>query len=121
MTSNTPARFALRVCFLLTLFACASRPPPASQEEIKQANREYASCLHRAAVDLDDGATDAASVASKVGDYCAPEYQRVVDLQSQDMKPAAKKAFTQKAQASQLDDATAAVQQERSQPKAPTQ
>lgn len=121
MTPNILARFALRISVLLALFACASRPPPATQEEIRQANQQYASCLHRAAVDLDDGASDAASVAPAVRDYCAPEYQRLVDLQSQDMKPAAKKTFTQEAQASQLDDATAAVQQERRQHKAPSQ
>ena len=104
---------------LLALFACASPPPPASQQDINQAQQDYATCLHRAAADLDDGSADTTSVARAVRDYCTPEYQRVVDLQSQGMKPEARDQFRQKAQAKELEQATAAVLQDGREHKAP--
>jgi len=99
---------------LLALCSCASRPPspPASSQEIQQAQRDYSACLHRAATDLDDGSLDTTSVARAVRNYCTPEYQRVVDLQSQGMKPDARDSFRQKAQEKELDEATAAVLQD---------
>jgi len=81
----------------------------------------YSDCLHRAAANLDSGASDAASVARAVRDYCAPEYERLVDLHSQGMNPQAQSTVRQKAQATQLDDATEIVLQERSQRKTPVQ
>jgi hypothetical protein len=124
MTSKNPvmaARIALGGAILLTLVACASRPQPASKEEIKQATQGYSDCLHRAAANLDDGTSDTASVARAVSDYCTPEYQRLVDLHGQGMNPQAKSALQQKAQATQLDDATEVVLQVRAQRKAPSQ
>jgi hypothetical protein len=124
MTSKNPViapRVALGGAILLTLVACASRPQPASKEEIKQAMQGYSDCLHRAAANLDDGTADSASVARAVSDYCAPEYQRLVDLNGQGMTPQAKSALQQKAQATQLGDATEVVLQERGQRKAPGQ
>jgi hypothetical protein len=124
MTSKNPViatRIALGGAILLTLVACASRPQPAGKDEIKQAMQGYSDCLHRAAANLDNGASDTASVARAVSDYCAPEYQRLVDLNSQGMNAQAKSALQQKAQATQLDDATEVVLQERGQRKAPGQ
>jgi hypothetical protein len=122
MTSKNPVtavRTALGGAILLALVACASRPQPASKEEIKQAMQGYSDCLHRAAANLDNGTSDTASVARAVSDYCTPEYQRLVDLHGQGMSPQAKSALQKKAQATQLDDATEVVLQERGQRKAP--
>ena len=87
---------------------------------MKQAQQDYANCLHRGAVDLDDG-TATASVARAVRSYCIPEYQRLVGLQSQNMKPEAKETFRQEAHAREVEEATAAVLQERRERKAPGQ
>lgn len=115
------AKTALRSSLLVTLFACASPPPPPSQAEIKQAQQDYSKCLHRAATDLDDGLSDTTSVARAVRSYCAPEYQRMVDLQSQGMKPEAMDSFREKARANELEESTAAVLQDGREHKAPAQ
>jgi len=123
--AQVPARLASGSVILLALFACTSDPPQATsrqaatQQEIAQAQQDYASCLHRAAADLDDGRSAAASVARAVRSYCIPEYERVVDFQSKDLNPEARQIFRQKAQARELEETTAAVLQERSERKAP--
>jgi uncharacterized protein YukE len=124
MTSKNPviaAHIAFGCAILLALAACASRQQPASREEIKQAMQGYSDCLRRAAANLDNGAADTASVARAVSDYCTPEYQRLVDLHSQGMNSKAKSMVQQKAEATQLDDATEIVLEGRRQRKAPAQ
>ena len=98
---------------LLALFSCASRPPPPSDEEMRQAREAYKGCLHKAAVNLDDGVSDPSSIALSVRNACTPEHRRLVDLSTQDMSTKEKSVFTQWAQSYQLDDATTAVLQER--------
>lgn len=126
-TSHVLARCASAGAILFALFACTSTPPqPAShqvstKQEMEQAQREYASCLHRGAVDLDDGKSAAASVGRMVRSYCLVKYERLVDLGSQDMSPDAKYTFRQKALERELQETTAAVLQERSERQAPGQ
>lgn len=120
------AKGCVAICIgsvLLALCACASppQPPPASPQEIQRAQQDYSACLHRAATDLDDGSSDTTSVARAVRNYCTPEYQRMVDLQSQGMKPDARDSFRQKAQEKELNEATAAVLQDGHEHKAPGQ
>jgi uncharacterized protein YukE len=124
MTSNILARFALASAIPLALVTCASKPAPASyqaaQQELKRAQQDYASCLHRAATDLDDGKSATDSVARAVRSYCIPEYEHVIDLQSSDMKPEAKEEFRRKTHASEVEESIAAVLEERRDRKAPS-
>jgi len=125
MTPNVLTRCAAAGVILLALFACTSKPPqPTShqvlaKQDIEQAQREYASCLHRGAADLDDGKSAATSVARAVRSYCIPEYERFVGLRSEDMSPEAKDAFRQNALERELQETTAAVLRERGERKAP--
>jgi hypothetical protein len=125
--SNVSARFGPNSAILLALLACTSKPPqptnhqPVPKQEIEQAQEDYASCLRRGAADLDDGKLATVSLAREVRSYCIPEFERIVSLQSKDMNPEAKEMFRQKAVASELQEAAAAVLHERSKRQAPSQ
>lgn len=124
---NVLARSGPTSAILLALLGCTSKPPQPTNhqavptQEIEQARQDYASCLHRGAADLDDGKLLAAPLSREVRSYCIVEFERIVNLQSKDMSPEAKDMFRQKALASELQEATAAVLQERSERQPPSQ
>jgi hypothetical protein len=91
------------------------------RQEIEQARQDYAGCLRRGAADLDDGKLLTAPLAREVRSYCLVEFERIVNLQSKDMNPEAKELFRQSALARELQEATAAVLQERSGRQGPIQ
>jgi len=124
--SRSLARLPLSGAILLALLACASKAPQptshqalATDQEIEQAQHDYASCLERGAATLDHGKLPAASVAREVRSYCLVEFQRIVELRTKQMSPEARDRFKQTARAGEQQEAMAAVLRERNESTVP--
>jgi hypothetical protein len=73
----------------------------------------YMSCLHSAALKMDDGKSDAASVALAIEPLCAKEFENSISIYGQGMNPEAQAMFENNVQGRQMELATMAVLDER--------
>lgn len=96
----------------LALSGCVDRPV-ATQEQQDSARRAYISCLRMRVAELDDGVSDAASVALAASGVCGPEYQRAIDAAGSDLNPAARRIFEARMEDKRVSLATATVLQMR--------
>jgi hypothetical protein len=83
--------------------------PPATEKEKRDAFFAYFSCLDAAAREMDDGRSDAPTIALGIKALCASQFARTVELEGRSLGPAARRLFEGKVQDSQLEMATQAV------------
>lgn len=78
-----PHRKLLVSCFTLLATACATPQPPVPPAELKaradDAMRQQAMCAVRAVPEVDDGISDAQSVALAIALRCSREYQQATE------------------------------------------
>jgi hypothetical protein len=86
-----------------------SQQPPATEKEKRDAFFAYFSCLDAAAREMDDGRSDASTIALGIKSLCASQFARTVELEGRSLNPAARRLFESKAQNSQLEMAAQAV------------
>jgi hypothetical protein len=86
-----------------------SQQPPATEKEKRDAFFAYFSCLDAAAREMDDGRSDASTIALGVKSLCASQFARTVELEEERLNPAARRLFESKVRDSQLEMATQAV------------
>jgi len=99
---------------IITLSGCV---PPAPKADVDAAMMTYVACLHSAAKQVDDGKSDAISVAVAIQPMCAQEFRQSVLLYGQGMSMRARLIYEQGMDGKQLEFATGAVLDERSIPK----
>jgi hypothetical protein len=73
--------------FALAVVGCATKPPEATDQERTDATRAFIACVHAAAVKLDDGKSDASTIALATRPSCAAEFARVTDTYARGMNP----------------------------------
>jgi hypothetical protein len=86
-----------------------SQQPPATEKEKRDAFFAYFSCLDAAAREMDDGRSEASTIALSIKSLCASQFARTVELEGRSVNPAARRSFGSKVQDSQLEMATQAV------------
>ena len=98
------------------MLCCAAEMAQAAATESQKsyASEAYLICLHDAARRMDDGKSDAVSVALAIKPMCAAEFRTVVELNGQDApNPVARKMFEDRMEPRQLELATTAVLDDR--------
>jgi hypothetical protein len=106
-------RIAAACALALTIGGCASNPPPATDQERSDVVAELDACLHAAARKLDDGRSEASTVALGLRPLCAAEFVRSRDVFGRHLNPAARRMYDQKEEAAFVQIATAVVLEER--------
>jgi hypothetical protein len=86
---------------------------PATDAEKDAALQAYVTCLKRAARQLDDGKSDAATVALAIQSRCAVEFDYSLDVFGQGMPLDAQVNFRQQSRERQLEISTQVVLTER--------
>jgi hypothetical protein len=86
---------------------------PATEQEKSDAMGAYISCLHSAARKIDDGKSDAMSVALALKPLCVAEFRKSITTHSQGMNPEARRMFEDRIEARQLAFCTTVVLEER--------
>jgi hypothetical protein len=86
-----------------------SQQPPATEKEKRDAFFAYFSCLDAAAREMDDGRSDASTIALGIKSLCASQFARTVELEGRSLNPAARRLLESKVQDGQLEMATQAV------------
>ncbi|SRR5258707_8329275 len=100
-------------CFALAVVGCATRPPEATDQERTEALQSVTACLHAAAIKLDDGRSEASTIALGLRPSCAAEFARSRDVYAQSMNPSAAQLFHRTDDQAFMQLATAAVLDER--------
>jgi hypothetical protein len=98
------------------LQAAAKLPPPATESEKSDAGKAYIACLHKAARRMDDGKSDAMSVALAIKPICAAEFRTLLKLHVQGapyLDVDARKRVEDSMEPRQLEWGTTAVLDER--------
>jgi hypothetical protein len=108
------AKFFLLATPLLT--GCASASAPATQQQKDEADVTYLVCMHKAARQLDDGKSDAASVALAIMPSCTSEFRNSLRVSNREMNPQARKMFESDIERRQIEIATKMVLEERQKP-----
>lgn len=107
-------RRATHVIMFLVLTGCLSNQQESVSEEAKQqAMKAYMDCLHAAAAKMDDGKSDAMTVAMAIKPLCAGEFAQSVKLSGSDLSPYARNLFEQRVQGSQIELGVVAVLDQR--------
>jgi hypothetical protein len=77
------------ILLLLAVSACASAPanPPASEAEKNRATDALVRCFVESAARLDDGVSDANTVAQGIAVTCGAERENVVEVRGRGMNP----------------------------------
>jgi hypothetical protein len=83
--------------------------PPATENEKRDTLLAYSSCLDAAAREMDDGRSDASTIALGIKSLCASQSARMVELEGRSLNPAARRLFESTLQDIQLEMATQAV------------
>lgn len=97
----------------LTLAACIPAPVAYAQAaldaERAAAAEAWKVCMAQAAADLDDGVSDASTIATGVKASCSTHMKRMVGLFSKGMSMATVENMERKGEASAIEQSTAAV------------
>ena len=105
-------------CTLVTLLAgCETKPPapPATSEDREQALSALNACLQAAARKLDDGRSEASTVALALRPSCAAEFARSRDLYARSLSSQASQMYHKMDDQTFKRAATNAVLEERAQ------
>jgi hypothetical protein len=106
-------RVIVACALALALAGCVTGPPAASVQERNDTLRTLNVCLDAAARKLDDGTSDASTIALGMRPACAGEYARSRDAYASDLNPAAARIFHRSDDQMFIQIATAAVLNER--------
>ncbi len=98
--------------FSVLVCGCATRPA-ATDAEKTSAMQDFVACSYETAKRLDDGMSDASTIALAVEPNCRSQFQRTKDLQAQAMNPEAARMFNAKADDAELGLVTQIVLKER--------
>ena len=94
----------------LLLFAFAGEAlSQAADPEKVAAHKDHHACLYRAARDLDDGRSDAATIARGIMPMCSTEWARIMASYARSMSGRAFAGFEANVSKTRIDDATRAV------------
>jgi hypothetical protein len=98
----------------LALADCVATPPPqATDQERSEVLMTLEVCLHAAAKKLDDGRSEASTVALGLRPSCAGEFARSRDIYARSLNPAAAQIFHRSDDQAFMQTATAVVLDER--------
>jgi hypothetical protein len=105
----------LIVIIAICLFGCtnASSVVEASSQEKTDTFDALFACLHSAAKKLDDGRSDATSIAFGMRPICEGEFRRTRDIEGRKLNPMARRLYDQKDSEAFLSIATTVVLDER--------
>jgi hypothetical protein len=106
-------RIIAACAFALAVVGCTTEPPKATEQERKEATEPFIICLHAAIARLDDGKSDAQSIALAARPSCAAEFARATDTYARGLNPAATVKFHRYDDETYMGLATAAVLDER--------
>lgn len=81
------------IASLAALAACAGSAPPASKAEEQAADEAFYSCIETNAKAMDDGRSDASTVAAVVRSACKEQFGRSLAVSARALSPAAQQAF----------------------------
>jgi hypothetical protein len=96
------------------LAGCVANPPPATDQERTDAMLALNACLEAAAKKLDDGTSEASTIALGLKTSCAAEFSRSIDAAASRLSnPAAREMFHRMDDQTFMQVATAAVLDER--------
>jgi hypothetical protein len=88
------ARWPAVIAAALSLAGCAAaKPPAATEDERKEALQALNVCLSAAARKLDDGKSDASTIALALRPSCAAEFARSRDVFGRELNPAAARMY----------------------------
>lgn len=104
----------LAVCLIFFLLGCASQHPPrieASPEEIQTRYRDYANCLVPRVKQIDDGISDARTIASGAVGACPQQWENFFRTLTLAENDAVKRTLRGKQTQMQIDMALTVVLQ----------
>ena len=111
-------RIIIACALAILLAGCETKPAPpaaATSEEREQALIVLNACLQAAARKLDDGRSEASTVALSVRPSCAAEFARSRDVYARSLNPQASQMYHRMDDQAFKQAATAAVLEERAQ------
>jgi hypothetical protein len=94
---------------LLALLAIATAPPPASEEEKNSTTIVYVTCLVNAALKLDDGTSDASTIATAIQYSCPDQYDLMLKTLTRGRNSNVQDSVAESVERERLDDAVLAV------------
>ena len=104
------ARQGVGAVLFLALAACGSAtPPPASTAEMDAVTTALSNCLGQAAERLDDGKSDAATIALAMQPMCATQFSQFEEANGRTLNPAAYNLYLAKVRPHRLEVATGIV------------
>ena len=106
-------RIIAACALVLMLAGCVARPPQATDQERTEALTALEACLHAAARKLDDGRSEASTIALGLRPSCAAEFARSRDVFARHLSPAASQMYHRTDDEAFIQVATAAVLGER--------
>ena len=101
---------ALAALLLAGPFAASAQEPDPASDQVMHV---LVTCLHAAARRLDDGRSDAATVALSIRSACVPEYFTARDVIGRHVSPAVRQMYIQEVDASFAQTAIAVVLDDR--------
>ena len=81
------------IASLAVLAACAGAAPPASKAGVQAADEAFYNCVETNAKAMDDGRSDASTVAAVVRSACKEQYGRSLAVSARALSPAAQQDF----------------------------
>jgi hypothetical protein len=89
---------------VLVMMACETVPQaqPATDQEMDAAFKAMFDCLETFARKMDDGTSDASSVALGVQGMCRREFNRTIEVGERGLNPVARRTFEKKVQPENL-------------------
>jgi len=94
--------------------ACTTAlPTPSTDQEKNDAIKAWFVCLHAQARKMDDGRSDAASIALAIAPLCYAEFKNSLNVEAKGMNPQVQRILEDRVQGKQIEYATAAVLDER--------
>lgn len=110
-----PIRYKVLVgCALITaLSACANRPAPATDQEQSASGLAYIACLHESARKIDDGKSDAATIAMAIRPMCSGQFALYRESVSRGENVQVRRMVDERFSRAELDYGTRAVLDER--------
>ena len=86
-----------------------SKTEPATEAEVDSADEAHLGCLHDAVESLDDGISDAATIAAAVAPSCSATMAHLVEVRGRALSKRARYFFAELQRGRQIDYATAMV------------